>query len=102
MHYNIHALTYNCSNGCIYRDAMFESGSAHLTKSKKNLELILRINDSEMLILMDKNVVCRTKLKQFAKNTLYLHILMRTEGDSFEIDSDKMNTFEPVVQEERS
>lgn len=81
---------------------MFESGSAHLTKSKKNLELILRINDSEMLILMDKNVVCRTKLKQFAKNTLYFHILMRTEGDSFEIDSDKMNTFEPVVQEERS
>jgi hypothetical protein len=81
---------------------MFESGSAHLTKSKKNLELILRINDSEVLILMDKNVVCRTKLKQFAKNTLYLHILMRTEGDSFEIDSDKMNTFEPVVQEERS
>ena len=81
---------------------MFESGSAHLTKSKKNLELILRINDSEVLILMDKNVVCRTKLKQFAKNTLYFHILMRTEGDSFEIDSDKMNTFEPVVQEERS
>lgn len=78
---------------------MFESGSAHLTKSKKNLELILRVNDTEMLILMDKNVVCRTKLKQLAKSTLYLHMLMRTEGDSFEIDSDKMNSFEPVVNQ---
>lgn len=53
----------------------------------------MRVNEHEMLILMDKNVVCRTKLKQFAKNTLYLHMLMRTEGDSFEIDSDRINTF---------
>lgn len=37
LHYNVHSLTYNCSNGCVYRDAMFESGSAHLTKNKKNL-----------------------------------------------------------------
>jgi hypothetical protein len=51
-----------------------------------------------MLILMDKNVVCRIKLKQFAKSTLYLHVLMRTEGDSFEIDSDKMNSFEPTLK----
>jgi hypothetical protein len=37
LHYSPHSLTFNCSNGCLYRDGMFESGSSHLTKGQKVL-----------------------------------------------------------------
>jgi hypothetical protein len=37
LHYSPHSLVFNCSNGCLYRDGMFESGSAHLTKGQKVL-----------------------------------------------------------------
>jgi hypothetical protein len=61
---------------------MFESGSAHLTKGQKVLELILRVTDLEMIILLGKNVVCRTNIQSFKKGRLFLHLLMRTEGDA--------------------
>lgn len=57
---------------------MFESGSSHLTKGIKELELILRVTDSELLILIGKHVVCRTNIESFKKDKLYLHMLMRT------------------------
>lgn len=94
LHYSQHSICYNCSNGCLYRDGMFESGSSHLTKGQKELELILRITDSEMLILLGKNVVCRCELGKFKEGKLFLHLLLRTEGDSVEIDRDKFVVME--------
>jgi hypothetical protein len=62
---------------------MFESGSSHLTKGQKVLELILRVTDMEMLILLGKKVVCRTNVQNFKKDgKVFLHLLMRTQGDS--------------------
>jgi hypothetical protein len=94
LHYSHHSICYNCSNGCLYRDGMFESGACHLTKGQKELELVLRITDSEMLILLGKNVVCRCELGQFRGGKLFLHLLLRTEGDSVEIDRDKFVVLE--------
>ena len=43
-----------------------------------------------MLILIGKNILCRSNIEGFRKdNRLYLHILMRTQGDSVEIDRDR-------------
>jgi hypothetical protein len=54
------------------------------------LELIIRVTDREMLILLGKNVLCRTNIEAFRKDArLYLHILMRTQGDAVEIDRDR-------------
>ena len=86
LHYRELSITYNCSNCCVYRDGMFESGSHTLTKGQKQLELILNITQSEMIILIGKNVVCRTALNGLAGSRLFLHLLMRTKGDSVEID----------------
>jgi hypothetical protein len=41
---------------------MFESGSSHLTKGQKELELMIRVTDLEMLILLGKNVVTRVNV----------------------------------------
>jgi hypothetical protein len=96
---------------------MFESGSAHLTKGQKELELILRVTDLEILILLGKSVVCRTNIEHFKKGRLFLHLLMRTGGDSIEIDRDKFiiipeeqaplveptkNHFSDIIEEEAS
>ena len=35
LHYDENSLAYNCSNGCIYRDGLFESGPNCLTKGMK-------------------------------------------------------------------
>lgn len=43
-----------------------------------------------MLILFGKNVLCRTHIENFRKDSnLYLHILMRTQEDAVEIDRDR-------------
>ena len=77
---------------------MFESGSASLTKGVKELELILRITDEEMLLLLGKHVVCRANLVK--EDKLYLHALLRTEKDSIEIDRDKAsNSEQPEISE---
>lgn len=41
-----------------------------------------------MIILLGKNVVCRTKLGKI-KGKLFLHLLMRTQADAIEIDREK-------------
>jgi hypothetical protein len=57
----------------------------------------------EMLVLLGKNVVCRTNVEGFKKDgRIFLHLLMRTQGDAIEIDRDKftavpeMNEPEPL------
>ena len=35
LHYDENSLVYNCSNGCIYREGLFESGPNCLTKGMK-------------------------------------------------------------------
>lgn len=43
-----------------------------------------------MLILLGRNVLCRTNIEAFRKDSkFYLHILMRTQGDAVEIDRDR-------------
>lgn len=52
--------------------------------------MIIRATDREMLILLGKNVLCRTNIEAFRKDSkFYLHILMRTQGDAVEIDRDR-------------
>jgi hypothetical protein len=56
----------------------------------------------ELLILLGKNVVCRTNVQSFKKEgKLYLHLLMRTQGDAIEIDRDKF-TAAPEERETRA
>jgi hypothetical protein len=64
---------------------MFESGPSTLTKGVKELDLVLRVNQTEMFILLGKNIVCRTMLKGLANKGLYLHVCVRTQGDWIEI-----------------
>lgn len=42
-HYSKESLVFNCTNGCVYKDGMFESGSNVLTKGQKELVLKLRV-----------------------------------------------------------
>jgi hypothetical protein len=44
-------------------------------------------------------VVCRTHLAQ-NKDKLFLHVLLRTDGDSFEVDRDKDITSDENASEE--
>ena len=53
------------------------------------MELIVQVTEDEMIIFSDKNVVCRAELNKLGKKLLYLHLLLRTQGDSIEIDRDK-------------
>lgn len=54
---------FNCTNGCVYKDGMFESGSSSLTKGQKELVLKMRITSTnELLIMLGKNILCRQKI----------------------------------------
>lgn len=81
LHYSEQSLTFNCSSGCVYRDGMFESGKSTITKGRKELDLIIRVTASEMLILMGRNIICKAELKTLQGSNLFLHVLMRTQGD---------------------
>jgi hypothetical protein len=43
LHYHEGSLVFNCSNGCVYREGMFESGDAGSTKGQKELDLLLQL-----------------------------------------------------------
>ena len=58
------------------------------------MDLILQVTSSEMLLLLGKKLICRTSLKDLADSALYLHILMRTKGDSIEISMDQSSGIE--------
>lgn len=45
-HYSKDSLVFNCTNGCVYKDGMFESGGSGLTKGLKELVLKLRITST--------------------------------------------------------
>lgn len=67
---------------------MFESGTTNLTKGQKELQLVLHVTKTEMILLIGSKVICRASL-QATGSPVYLHLLMRTLGDSVEIDRDQ-------------
>ena len=86
-HYSKESIVFNCTNGCVYKDGMFESGSSALTKGQKELVLKMRITSTnELIVLLGKNVLCRQKLDNLSQRNqddeestkFYLHILLRT------------------------
>jgi hypothetical protein len=50
---------------------------------------------NEFILMLGKNVLCRQKLDNLLNRNkkedtkFFLHVLLRTEGDSFDVDRDK-------------
>lgn len=84
-HYSKESVVFNCTNGCVYKEGMFESGSSALTKGQRELVLKMRLTSTnELLIMLGKNVLCRQKIDSLLQRNngeitkLYLHVLLRT------------------------
>ena len=67
LHYNENSITYNCSNGCIYRDGIFQSGSNCLTKGLKEVELVLSITEQEITWMLGKQLISRASLDSIGR-----------------------------------
>jgi hypothetical protein len=44
-HYSKESIVFNCTNGCVYKEGMFQSGST-LTKGQKELVLKMRLTST--------------------------------------------------------
>lgn len=66
---------------------MFISGSNEGVKGLNELNIKLRLTDSELFIMTKKKVLTRERVGKLGKN-LYLVCMARTVGDSFEIHCD--------------
>jgi hypothetical protein len=89
---------FNFANGNTYRDGMFVIGNNTAVKNINQVNLQLKITNTELLLMTAKQVLLRTS-KTHLTGPLYMLMEARVEGDSFEVycDTDVCYTDEEVL-----